>query len=105
MLDVVHAYGGGAVRKLTKVRLRAGLPGLFAGLRIAAPAAVLGAIIGEYSGAERGIGVAMIASQQGGRPTITWALALAATAAAGLAYALTALVGRLITPWAPRDGA
>jgi ABC-type nitrate/sulfonate/bicarbonate transport system permease component len=101
-LDVVHAFGGGAISKLIKVRLRAGLPGLFAGLRIAAPAAVLGAIIGEYSGAEQGIGVAMIASQQRGDPTTTWALALAATAAAGLAYGLTALVGRVLTPWAPR---
>lgn len=102
ILDVVHAYGGGRVQKLIKVRLRAGLPSLFAGLRIAAPAAVLGAIIGEYSGAERGIGIGMIVSQQRGQPAITWALALLATAAAGLAYAITALVGRLVTPWAPR---
>jgi len=105
MLDVVHAYGGGRVSKLTKVRLRASLPSLFAGLRIAAPAAVLGAIIGEYSGAERGIGIGMIVSQQRGEPATTWALALLATAAAGLAYAITALVGRLVTPWAPRGGA
>jgi ABC-type nitrate/sulfonate/bicarbonate transport system permease component len=105
MLDVVHAYGGGRVNKLTKVRLRASLPSLFAGLRIAAPAAVLGAIIGEYSGAERGIGIGMIVSQQRGEPATTWALALLATAAAGLAYAITALIGRLVTPWAPRVGA
>jgi ABC-type nitrate/sulfonate/bicarbonate transport system permease component len=100
-LDVVHAFGGGSLRKLTKVRLQASLPSLFAGLRVAAPAAVLGAIIGEYFGADRGIGVAMIAAQQRLDGPTTWALALVATAAAGIAYALTALVGRLITPWAP----
>ena len=102
MLDVVHAYGGGSVNKLTKVRLRASLPSLFAGLRIAAPAAVLGAIIGEYSGAEHGIGVAMIISQSRLDAPATWALALAATAVAGIGYGITALVGRLLTPWAPR---
>lgn len=101
-LDVIHAYGGGAVKKLTKVRLRASLPSLFAGLRIAAPAAILGAIIGEYLGAERGLGVSMINSQQALQVDRTWAIALVATAAAGLAYAATALVGRLLTPWAPR---
>jgi ABC-type nitrate/sulfonate/bicarbonate transport system permease component len=101
-LDVVHAYGGGAVKKLTKVRLRASLPSLFAGLRIAAPAAILGAIIGEYLGAEKGLGVSMINSQQALEVSRTWAIALVATAAAGIAYALTGAIGRLLTPWAPR---
>ncbi len=102
-LDLVHAYGGGSWKKLTKVRLRASLPSLFAGLRIAAPAAVLGAIIGEYMGGESGLGIAMIASQQAFKVERTWGIALAATAVAGIGYALTALVGRWATPWAPRN--
>jgi ABC-type nitrate/sulfonate/bicarbonate transport system permease component len=101
-LDVVHAYGGGSIRKLTKVRLRASLPSLFSALRIAAPAAVLGAIIGEYLGAEQGLGVTMIAAQQNFDVPRTWALAFVATAAAGIAYGITAAIGRLLTPWAPK---
>jgi ABC-type nitrate/sulfonate/bicarbonate transport system permease component len=101
-LDVVHAYGGGAIKKLTKVRLRAALPSLFAALRIAAPAAILGAIIGDYFGAERGLGVAMVAAQTGLEIPRTWGLAIVASALAGAAYGITALVGRLLTPWAPR---
>jgi ABC-type nitrate/sulfonate/bicarbonate transport system permease component len=101
-LDVVHAYGGGAVHKLTKVRLRAALPSLFAALRIAAPAAILGAIIGEYLGAETGLGVAMINSETSLQIERTWGIALVAAALAGAAYGLTALVGRLLTPWAPK---
>jgi len=101
-LDVVHAYGGGGWGKLRKVRLWACLPSLFAGLRIAAPAAVLGAIIGEYLGGEKGLGIAMIAAQTSLVVPRTWAIALVATAAAALAYAATALVERLLTPWAPR---
>jgi ABC-type nitrate/sulfonate/bicarbonate transport system permease component len=102
-LDVVHAYGGGSTKKLTKVRLRASLPSLFAALRIAAPAAVLGAIIGEYLGAEKGLGVSMVNSQQALEVARTWAIALVATAVAGVGYGITALVGRLLTPWAPRN--
>jgi ABC-type nitrate/sulfonate/bicarbonate transport system permease component len=102
-LDLVHAYGGGSWAKLTKVRLRASLPALFAALRIASPSAILGAIIGEYLGADRGLGVSMITSQQTLNVPRTFAIALVATAAAGIAYAATALVGRLLTPWAPRD--
>jgi ABC-type nitrate/sulfonate/bicarbonate transport system permease component len=101
-LDVVRAYGGGSWTLLWRVRLPASLPSLFAGLRIAAPAAMLGAIIGEYLGAESGLGVAMINSQQSLAVERTWGIALVATALSGGAYGLTALVGRLLTPWAPR---
>jgi ABC-type nitrate/sulfonate/bicarbonate transport system permease component len=104
-LDVVHAYGGGGFHKLFKVRVRAALPSLFVALRIAAPAAVLGAIIGEYVGGESGLGIAMIASQSGLRVATTWGIALVATFIAGAAYGLTALIGNLLTPWAPRGAA
>jgi ABC-type nitrate/sulfonate/bicarbonate transport system permease component len=101
-LDLIRAYGGGSWTQLWRVRLRSSLPSLFAGLRIAAPAAMLGAIIGEYLGAESGLGVAMINSQQSLAVERTWAIALVATALSGAAYGLTALIGRLVTPWAPR---
>lgn len=101
-LDLIRAYGGGSWTQLWKVRLRASLPSVFAGLRIAAPAAMLGAIIGEYLGAESGLGVAMINSQQSLAVARTWGIALVATALSGAAYGITALIGRLLTPWATR---
>jgi ABC-type nitrate/sulfonate/bicarbonate transport system permease component len=100
-LDVVRAYGGGSWAMLTKVRIRASLPSLFAGLRIAAPASVLGAIIGEYLGGQSGLGVAMINSEQALDIPRTWGIALAITAIGGVGYAVTALAARLLTPWAP----
>jgi ABC-type nitrate/sulfonate/bicarbonate transport system permease component len=103
-LDVVHAYGGGPAKMLSKVRIRAALPSLFAALRIAAPAAILGAIIGEYLGGESGLGIAMIASETAVNIERTWAIALVATGLAGIAYSITALIGRWLTPWAPQGG-
>jgi ABC-type nitrate/sulfonate/bicarbonate transport system permease component len=99
-LDVIRAFGGGRYQMLVKVRLKSSLPSLFAALRIAAPAAVLGAIIGEYLGGDNGLGVAMINSEQSLDIARTWGIALIATALAGIGYALVAVVGRLITPWA-----
>jgi len=99
-LDLVYAYGGGTFRKLTKVRIWACLPSLFASLRIAAPAAVLGAIIGEYLGGYRGLGVAMIVSEQSLNVSRTWGIALVSTAVGSLGYFLMSVIGRLLTPWA-----
>jgi len=101
-LDLIHSFGGGSWTALTKVRIRTSLPSLFAGLRIAAPAALLGAMIGEYMGGENGLSIAMINAQQSLESARTWGIALVATALAGAAYAVTAVIGNRLTPWAPR---
>jgi ABC-type nitrate/sulfonate/bicarbonate transport system permease component len=102
-LELVRAYGGGRWRELTKVRIRAALPSTFAGLQIAAPAAILGAIIGEYFGGERGLGIMMIASLQGFKVARTWGIAATATLLAGVGFFVTVLVGRSLTRWAPKS--
>jgi sulfonate transport system permease protein len=99
-LDVVRAYGGGRGAALRKVKLWAALPSIFAGLRVAAPAALLGAIIGEYLGASEGLGVAMIQAQSSFQVAGTWALALVVSALAGALYLAATGLARLLTPWA-----
>jgi ABC-type nitrate/sulfonate/bicarbonate transport system permease component len=101
-LDVIRAAGGGGLKQMRYVRLRAALPSTFAALQIAAPAAILGAIIGEFLGGDKGLGLAMVNAQQSLDVSRTWGIALMASAIAGAGYALTALVARLLTPWAPR---
>lgn len=102
-LEVIRAYGGGRIREMTKVRVRAALPSTFAGLQIAAPAAILGAMIGEYFGGERGLGIMMIASLQGFNVARTWGIAAVATILAGVGFGLTLYIGRSLTRWAPRS--
>ena len=102
-LELVRAYGGSSWQELTKVRIRAALPSTFAALSIAAPAAVLGAIIGEYLGADEGLGLGIMNAENVLNTTRVWALAVVVTALAGAGYLLVHFIGRLVTPWAPRD--
>ncbi|ORM36542.1 ABC transporter permease subunit [Williamsia sp. 1135] len=99
-LDLVTAYGGGRWMLLRKVRVVASLPSVLTGLQIAAPAALLGAIIGEYIGADSGLGVLMISSQQSMQIPRTWAVALLGALIAGVVYAVLGLAGRKLLPWA-----
>jgi ABC-type nitrate/sulfonate/bicarbonate transport system permease component len=99
-IDVVDAAGGDRRRAFFIVRVPAALPALFAGLRIAAPAALLGAIVGEYLGGRRGLGVAMIQSQSSFDVDRTWGLALVMGLTVGLVYAVTGVLARLLLPWA-----
>lgn len=100
-LDVVRAYGGGRWTELVKVRVIAALPATLAALKVSAPAALLGAIIGEYLGhIDTGLGVAMTVSEASVQVPRTWGIALVAGLVAGAGYGLTALIARVALPWA-----
>ncbi|MGY1722215.1 ABC transporter permease [Blastococcus sp. SYSU DS0533] len=99
-LEVVRVFGGGAVRQLTKVRLVAALPSVLAALRVAAPLAFLGAILGEYvGGVQRGVAITLKIAQQNVDVEGAWAIGLGCALVAGTFYGLFALLGRVVTPW------
>ncbi|TFD47292.1 ABC transporter permease subunit [Cryobacterium frigoriphilum] len=99
-LDLVTAYGGSRFTQLRKVRLVSALPSVLTALQVAAPAAFLGAILGEYlGGVERGLGIAMLVAGASANVDRVWALAVVAGVVAGLGYGFFALVSRFATPW------
>ena len=96
-LELVSVYGGGRFAKLYRIQLISSLPHLFASLKIAAPAAVLGAILGEYlGGVDTGIGVSLTAAQSSFEVARAWGMAVAAGLLAGLGYAVFAGVEKLV---------
>lgn len=104
-LDVVRAYGGNRWHRLVKVQLIAAAPAVVNALKIAAPSAMLGAILGEYlGGVDSGLGVVLTLAQQQFDVARTWALALVVGLLAGAGYGLFSLLGRALTPWAAGRG-
>lgn len=86
-IDLVRAYGGGKWAALRLVQWRSALPVILAGLRIAAPNAVLGSILAEFGGGGRwGLGVYLLGSLGRGEPDRLWGIGLIATLIAALAY-------------------
>ena len=100
-IDLVRAYGGTAWTTLRKVQLISALPSLFAALKIAAPAAFLGAVLAEFLGSGGGatLGRALIAAQTQSDAPQLWYLALVSGLISGLGYVLVGLVARVGTPW------
>ncbi|MCZ2826160.1 MULTISPECIES: ABC transporter permease [unclassified Modestobacter] len=99
-LDVVRVFGGGRVRQLQKVQLVSALPSILAAMRIGAPAAFLGAILGEYvGGVQRGVALILKIAQQNVDVEQAWAVGIGCALMAGTVYAVLGLVGRVVTPW------
>jgi putative hydroxymethylpyrimidine transport system permease protein len=59
-LDLGRVMGGSPARLMLHIRVPAALPGFASGLRLAAVYAPIGAIIGEWVGASKGLGYLML---------------------------------------------
>ncbi|TCO55803.1 ABC transporter permease [Actinocrispum wychmicini] len=98
-VEVIRASGGSEWTVIRKVRLPAAIPSCVAGLQVAAPSAILGAIIGEYMGGTRGLGVAMVQAQGAFDIPRAWGLAIVTSLLAALTFLLLPLLTRLAFPW------
>ncbi|MFC5502661.1 ABC transporter permease [Lysinimonas soli] len=98
-LTVVRALGGGPFAALRFVRMPSGIPAVLTGLQIGAAAATLGAVFGEFIGADRGLGVLLINGLQQLHLAQVFAVAVLATAMAGIPYGLLGIARRVLVPW------
>jgi NitT/TauT family transport system permease protein len=100
-LALLHSIRAKRWQYYTKLRLWASLPFFFAGLKIAAPLAVVGEIVVELTGAHTGLGQLMINSlNYGGSQLYAFWGSVVITAALGYAlYLLATVLERKLTPW------
>jgi ABC-type nitrate/sulfonate/bicarbonate transport system permease component len=71
----------------------------FAGLRIAAPLSVIGAIVAEFNGADIGIGKDIFISAKRLEPELMMSGILAGAILSGLIYGVVLLLERRLGPW------
>jgi NitT/TauT family transport system permease protein len=99
---LMESVGASRGKILMRVRIPHSLPYLMAGLKVAITFSVIGAIVGEFAGANQGLGyVIEFASTQLDTPLIFAALVVVSVL--GLAfYYLVELAERMLVPWAPK---
>lgn len=98
-LDLFHSLGGGEWQIFTKLRLPSSLPSLFSGLKIAATLSVVGATIGEWVGASRGLGYLMLQSNALLRVDMVFAAILALTLVGLLLFGALGIIERRLLRW------
>ena len=88
--DVASVLGASRFQRMWLVQLPAAWPSIADGLKLAAPAALAGAIFGEWYGAPRGLGVMLITAMQAARPQQLWAASLLSASIGLLAFTVLA---------------
>lgn len=99
LVDVTTGFGGNRWRLLVSVRMPHALPALFTALRFSLPAAMIGAILGEFIQGQRGLGVSLVQRIGEGDAAATWAIALTMTLLTTAGVVLIDLVARVTVRW------
>jgi putative hydroxymethylpyrimidine transport system permease protein len=87
-----------------RVEFPAALPSIFSGMRIAATFASIGAVFGEWSGSNQGLGYVMLAATPNLLTARIFAAIVLLTVVALALFGLVSTLERVLVPWAPRGG-
>jgi ABC-type nitrate/sulfonate/bicarbonate transport system permease component len=102
-LKLMRSLGATRLATLWKVELPSALPFLFSGLKIAATVSVIGAVFGEWAGADKGLGrLVLLGINQLETPRV-YAGVVLLTAMALALFVIVALVERAAVPWSRRE--
>ena len=92
LVNMVRSMGSSEWQTFLKVRLPAAMPSIFGGLKVAISLAVIGAIIGEYIAAERGLGYLQLQANAQFDTTLNFATVVTISLVGVLLYSVLALL-------------
>jgi putative hydroxymethylpyrimidine transport system permease protein len=104
VLKLMRSLGASRLQTLRKAELPAALPQFFTGLRVAATVSVIGAVFGEWAGADEGLGrLVLLANTQLETPRVYAGIVVLTLMAVAL-FALATAAERLAVPWRRTEG-
>ena len=96
-LDLMHTYNASRWQTFWKLRVPASVPFLFASMKVAVAASLVGAIVGELpTGAVAGIGAKLLAGSYYSQTIDIWSALVAGSVLAALLVAVVGFMGRLV---------
>jgi len=99
LIALVRTMGASPGQVFAKVRWPGALPGLFSGIKIGITYSVVGAIIGEWVGASRGLGVFMIRATNAFRTDWVFASILVVALLSLALFAIVQATERVVLRW------
>lgn len=96
---LARSTGASSLDMFLKVRLPNSLPTLFAGIKLAAISATVGAVIGEFIGSDAGLGYIILTANGDLQTDLSFAAILILTALGFVLYYGIELLERIFIPW------
>jgi NitT/TauT family transport system permease protein len=99
MGDLARSMGATRLQVFTSFRLPTSLPYLFSGLKVAATLAIAGTVVGEFVGADKGLGYLLLVTNSNMQTSLMFATIVALTIIGLVFYYVVELIETLLIPW------
>ncbi len=99
MADLARSMGATRLQVFARFRLPTSLPYLFSGLKVAATLAIAGTVVGEFVGADKGLGYLLLVTNSNMQTSLMFATIVALTIIGLVFYYLVELLEGLLIPW------
>jgi NitT/TauT family transport system permease protein len=99
LLDLSRSYRASQLKIFLKVRFPMALPFIFSGLKVAITLAVIGAVVGEFVGSDRGLGYVILSATAYWKADVAFGAMILLSIMAVILFSLVSLAERLICPW------
>jgi len=99
MTDLARSMGASRLQVFARFRLPTSLPYLFSGLKVAATLAVAGAVVGEFVGADKGLGYLLLVTNSNMETALMFATIVALTIIGLAFFYAVELLEALLIPW------
>jgi NitT/TauT family transport system permease protein len=96
---LARSMGAPEWKTFVKIRIPAALPNIFAGLKVASTLAVVGAVVGEFIGADRGLGYQLIVANGLMDVQLSFAVLVMLSLLGIVLYLFVDLLERIALPW------
>ncbi|MCC7047467.1 MAG: ABC transporter permease [Alphaproteobacteria bacterium] len=99
MVELVRSMRASPLQVFFRLRMPAALPSIFAGMRVAIAFAVVGAVVGEWVGADRGLGYLLLRANANLDTRLLFSILVMLTFVGVFLYYLVVWCERLAIPW------
>jgi NitT/TauT family transport system permease protein len=99
MRDLARSMGASRMQVFAQFRLPTSLPYLFSGLKVAATLAVAGAVVGEFVGADKGLGYLLLVTNSNLETALMFATLFALTFIGLAFFYAVEFLETLLIPW------
>ena len=104
LIDLARALKCTRFQIFWKIELPWAMPFVFSGAKVAVTLAVIGAVVGEFVGAEAGLGKLLLVANSQIDPPLVWASLVFLSALGMLMFGAVVLAERILMPWAADGG-
>jgi NitT/TauT family transport system permease protein len=99
MIDLARSMGATKFQIFSRFRLPTSLPYLFSGLKVASTLAVVGAVVGEFVGADKGLGYLLLVANSNLLTSLMFGAIFALTAQGLILFYLIQGLETILIPW------